>query len=67
MKLSRSHPKFIEELFKMESPEVASGVVEIKAIAREAGSRSKLPLLLEMSILTRSDQWLGKGAFELQP
>ncbi len=42
LKLSRSHPKFIEELFKMESPEVASGVVVIKAIAREAGSRSKI-------------------------
>lgn len=42
LKLSRSHPKFIEELFKMESPEVASGVVVIKAVAREAGSRSKI-------------------------
>lgn len=45
LKLSRSHPKFIEELFKMESPEVASGVVIIKAIAREAGSRSKIAVL----------------------
>lgn len=45
LKLSRSHPKFIQELFKMESPEVASGVVEIKAIAREAGSRSKIAVL----------------------
>ena len=42
LKLSRSHPKFIESLFKIEAPEVASGVVEIKAIAREAGSRSKI-------------------------
>lgn len=42
LKLSRSHPKFLEELFKMESPEVASGVVVIKAVAREAGSRSKI-------------------------
>lgn len=42
LKLSRSHPKFIEELFKMESPEVAGGIVEIKAVAREAGSRSKI-------------------------
>lgn len=42
LKLSRSHPKLIQELFKMESPEVASGIVEIKAIAREAGSRSKI-------------------------
>lgn len=45
LKLSRSHPKLIQELFKMESPEVASGVVEIKAIAREAGSRSKIAVL----------------------
>jgi len=40
--LSRSHPKFIEKLFSIEAPEIASGVVEIKAIAREAGSRSKI-------------------------
>lgn len=42
LKLSRSHPKFLEELFKSEAPEVASGTVVMKAIAREAGSRSKV-------------------------
>ena len=42
IKLSRSHPKFLEELFKAEVPELAQGIVEIKAIAREAGSRSKI-------------------------
>jgi N utilization substance protein A len=42
LKLSRSHPKFLEELFKSEAPEVANGVVKIKAVAREAGSRSKI-------------------------
>jgi len=42
LKLSRSHPKFLVELFKQETPEIASGVVEMKAIAREAGSRSKV-------------------------
>lgn len=42
LKLSRSHPKFIFELFKLEAPEVANGIVEIKAIAREPGSRSKV-------------------------
>jgi N utilization substance protein A len=42
LKLSRSHPKFIYELFKQESPEVANNIVEIKAIAREPGSRSKV-------------------------
>lgn len=40
--LSRTHPKFLEQLFALEVPEIASGVVEIKSIAREAGSRSKI-------------------------
>jgi len=40
--LSRSHPKFVTELFKMEVPELAEGVVEIKAIAREPGNRTKV-------------------------
>jgi N utilization substance protein A len=42
LELSRSHPRFLESLFAIESPEISSGVVEIKAIAREAGSRSKI-------------------------
>ncbi len=42
LRLSRSHPKFLEELFKLEAPEITSGAVKIKAIAREAGSRSKI-------------------------
>ena len=42
LELSRSHPRFLESLFAVESPEIASGVVEIKSIAREAGSRSKI-------------------------
>ncbi|MDB5254869.1 MAG: nusA [Candidatus Nomurabacteria bacterium] len=42
LRLSRTHPKFLEKLFAFESPEIASGVVEIKAIAREPGSRSKI-------------------------
>ncbi len=42
LKLSRTHPELIDGLFKMEAPEIASGVVEIRSIAREAGSRSKI-------------------------
>lgn len=42
LKLSRSHPKFLEKLFETEAPEIANGVVEVKSIAREAGSRSKI-------------------------
>lgn len=42
LELSRSHPRFLESLFAIESPEIANGIVEIKSIAREAGSRSKI-------------------------
>ena len=45
LKLSRSHPKFLAKLFETEAPEIASGTVEIKAIAREAGSRSKIAVI----------------------
>ena len=42
LKLSRSHPKFLSKLFEIEAPEIAQGVVEVKAISREAGARSKI-------------------------
>lgn len=45
LRLSRSHPQFIKALFKLEAPEIESGIVEIKSIAREAGSRSKIAVL----------------------
>ncbi len=42
LKLSRAHPDFLAKLFEIEAPELQNGSVEIKAIAREAGSRSKV-------------------------
>jgi transcription termination/antitermination protein NusA len=42
LKLSRSHPDFLKSLFTIETPELQNGAVEIKAIAREAGARSKI-------------------------
>ena len=45
LRLSRTHPKFLERLFALEAPEIASGVVEIKSIAREPGSRSKIAVM----------------------
>jgi N utilization substance protein A len=42
LRLSRTHPKFIEKLFAIEAPEIQNGIVEIKSIAREAGARSKI-------------------------
>lgn len=47
MRLSRTHPKFLVELFKQESPEVANGIVEVKSIAREPGARSKIAVYTE--------------------
>jgi transcription termination/antitermination protein NusA len=40
--LSRTHPDFLRRLFETEVPEIAESIVEIKAVAREAGSRSKI-------------------------
>lgn len=40
--LSRTHPEMVRHLFTLEVPEIFTGTVEIKAIAREAGSRTKI-------------------------
>ncbi len=43
--LSRSHPGFMAKLFAQEVPEVYDGVIEIRAVARDAGSRAKMAVL----------------------
>ncbi len=45
--LSRAYPKLISKLFELEAPEVSSGQVQIKSIAREAGFRSKIAVISE--------------------
>jgi N utilization substance protein A len=42
LRLSRAHPEFLKKLFTMEVPELASGAIELKVVAREPGSRSKV-------------------------
>lgn len=42
LRLSRANPQFLVKLFELEVPEAANGIVTFKAIAREAGSRSKV-------------------------
>ncbi len=49
LKLSRSNPQFLVKLFEIESPELSAGTIEVKAVAREAGSRSK------MAVITNDD------------
>lgn len=43
--LSRSHPDFVRKLFELEVPEISEHVIEIKAIAREAGYRTKIAVI----------------------
>lgn len=45
--LSRSHPGLVKRLFELEVPEIEDGIVEIKSIAREAGSRTKIAVYTE--------------------
>jgi len=44
LRLSRSHPRFLTRLFEMEVPELAAGAIEIKGLAREPGSRTKIAI-----------------------
>ncbi len=43
--LSRTAPQFMAELFKMEVPEIYDGIIEIKAVARDPGSRAKIAVI----------------------
>ncbi len=49
--LSRTHPMFVAELFKMEIPEIYDGLVEIKDIVRESGERTKLSVTSNNSMI----------------
>ena len=43
--LSRTHPEFMRRLFRQEVPEIYEGIIEIKAVARDPGSRAKIGVL----------------------
>jgi len=45
LRLSRAHPQFLVKLFNLEAPELAAGSVVVKALAREAGSRTKIAVV----------------------
>jgi len=54
--VSRTHPNLVKKLFALEVPEIESGCVEIMAIAREAGHRSKI------AVVSHDDDVSAKGA-----
>src|SRR5690606_17431137 len=43
--LSRTHPQFMAKLFTMEVPEIYDGIIEIKSVARDPGSRAKIAVV----------------------
>src|ERR1700690_3316653 len=43
--LSRTHPQFVSKLFTQEVPEIYDGIVEVKAVARDPGSRAKIAVI----------------------
>ena len=45
--LSRSHPQFMAKLFMQEVPEIYDGIISIKSVARDPGSRAKIAVFTE--------------------
>ena len=49
--VSRTHPEFMKGMFKQEVPEIYDGIIEIKSVARDPGSRAKIGVLSMMEVL----------------
>lgn len=64
--VSRAHADVLRSLFEMEIPEIASGVVEIKAIAREPGSRSKVAVYTEDESIDPIGSCVGQRGARIQ-
>jgi transcription termination/antitermination protein NusA len=64
--LSRSHPDVVRRLFELEVPEIFNGVIEIKAIAREAGSRTKIAVSSAQDGVDEIGACVGKGGIRVQ-
>lgn len=64
--LSRTHPNFIAELFKMEIPEIYEGLVVIKDIVREAGDRTKLTVYSKNSTIDAVGACVGMKGTRVQ-
>ncbi len=64
--ISRTDPALIKGLFELEVPEIAAGTVEIKGIAREAGSRSKVAVYTEQEGLDPIGSCVGQRGTRIQ-
>lgn len=64
--LSRSHPQFLSKLFMAEVPEVYDGLVEVKAVARDPGSRSKVAVASKDSTIDARGACIGVRGVRIQ-
>ena len=64
--VSRSHPEIVKKLFSLEIPEIANGVVQIKSIAREAGSRSKIAVFTDQEDIDPIGSCIGQRGARIQ-
>ncbi len=63
---SRAHPQMVAELFRLEVPEINGGEIEIKGVAREAGSRSKIAVLSEDDTIDPIGSCVGQRGTRVQ-
>lgn len=65
--LSRKDPNFVKKLFEIEVPEILDGIVEIKSVAREAGSRTKISVWSNDENIDPVGSLVGKKGIRIQP
>lgn len=65
--LSRKDPNFVKRLFELEVPEIIDGIVEIKGVAREAGSRTKIAVWSNDENVDPVGSLVGKKGMRIQP
>ena len=65
--LSRTHPNFLRRLVELEIPEIQDGIIEIKAVAREAGSRSKIAVSSKDPNVEAVGSCIGQRGMRIQP
>ena len=65
--LSRNSPEFVKKLFELEVPEIIDGIVEIKGIARDAGSRTKIAVWSNDENVDPVGSLVGKKGLRIQP
>ena len=65
--LSRTHPNFLRRLVELEVPEIQDGIIEIKAVAREAGSRAKIAVSSKDPNVEAVGSCVGQRGTRIQP